>query len=121
MTTVQTRNSRSTALATTAATRATTRRRGDPWARIILPATATVVAPGLNAVAWASLISVLPRPRPQPHMNMFGDIFGGDDMLKAQENFCERPLLPELVQKVAASFVLQEKLFSMSGEVCHSL
>jgi len=87
----------------------------------LLPATASVVAPGLNSVAWASLISVLPRPRPQPHMNMFGDIFGGDDMLKAQENFCERPLLPELVQKAAASYVLQEKLFSMSGEVCHSL
>ena len=51
-------------------------------------------------------------------MNMFGDIFRGDDMLKAQENFCERPLLPELVQKTAASFVLQEKLFSLSGEVC---
>ena len=86
----------------------------------LLPATATVVAPGLNSVAWLSLISV-PRPRPQPHMNLFGDIFGGDDVLKAQENFCERPLLPELVQKAAASFVLQEKLFSMSGEVCHSL
>ena len=49
----------------------------------LLPATATV-APGLNSVAWASLISAVPRPRPQPLMNLFGDIFGGDDMLKAQ-------------------------------------
>ena len=51
----------------------------------LVPATATV-APGLNSVAWASLISAVPRPRPrpQPLMNLFGDIFGGDDMLKAQ-------------------------------------
>ena len=77
-----------------------------------------LASPAVSPVAWASLISVLPRSQPQPCMNMFGDIFGGDDMLKAQENFCERPLLPELVQKTAASFVLQEKLFSLSGEVC---
>jgi uncharacterized protein YxjI len=81
----------------------------------LLPATATV-APGLNSVAWASLISAVPRPWPQPLMNLFGDIFGGDDMLKAQENFCQRPLLSELVQNTAASYVLQEKLFSLSGE-----
>ena len=48
----------------------------------LLPA--TTVAPGLNSVAWASLISAVPRPRPQPLMHLFGDIFGGDDMLKAQ-------------------------------------
>ena len=42
-------------------------------------------------------------------------------MLNSQENFCQRPLLPELVQNTAASYVLQEKLFSLSGEVCATL
>ena len=42
-------------------------------------------------------------------------------MLNSQENFCQRPLLSELVQNTAASYVLQEKLFSLSGEVCATL
>jgi len=48
------------------------------------------------------------------HMNIFGDIFD-DGLLKAQTPY-ERPLLPKLVKERAASYVLQEKLLSLSGE-----
>ena len=50
-----------------------------------------------------------------PQLNLFGDILGGGDRLKAQKE-PDRPLLPKLVGGSAASYVLQEKLLSMSGE-----
>ena len=74
--------------------------------------------PGAAALLPAlSLLSVAPRRHRQPsaQMNLFGDIFGNDDTLKTQSPY-ERPLLPALVGSAPASFVLQEKLFSMSGE-----
>ena len=54
------------------------------------------------------------RPRvPQVQMNWFGDVF--DQKLKPQKPY-ERPLLPSLVKKDVASYVLQEKMLSFSGE-----
>jgi len=46
-------------------------------------------------------------------MNLFGDFF--EDKLKAQ-NPPDRPLLPALVKQEASSYVLQEKMLSLSGE-----
>ena len=71
------------------------------------------------------LISTSPAPMPRPaavqlpratgvHMNLFGDIFD-DGLLKAQKPY-PNPLLPKLVKERAASYVLQEKLLSFSGE-----
>ena len=45
--------------------------------------------------------------------NLFGDIMG--DALKEQKPY-DRPLLPSLVKKQPASYQLQEKMFSFSGE-----
>ena len=47
-------------------------------------------------------------------MNIFGDMFD-DGLLKEQTPY-PKPLLPKLVKKRAASYVLQEKLLSFSGE-----
>ena len=49
-----------------------------------------------------------------PRLNLFGDIFDGDK-LKAQKPY-ERPLLPSLVKSSSASYQLQEKMLSFSGE-----
>jgi uncharacterized protein YxjI len=54
-----------------------------------------------------------PRRCPVPSANLFGDLF--DDKLKAQTPY-ERPLLPALVRDAPASYALQEKMFSFSGE-----
>ena len=60
----------------------------------------------------ASLQMNLPRASLQ--MNLFGDIFD-DGLLKAQTPY-PKPLLQKLVKDRAASYVLQEKLLSLSGE-----
>ncbi len=55
-----------------------------------------------------------PGRHASPKCNLFGDFFDGDK-LKVQKPPA-RPLLPSLVRKDAASYVLQENMFSMSGE-----
>eukprot|EP00966_Prymnesium_polylepis_P307950 7116843-Prymnesium_polylepis.1 len=71
----------------------------------------------LGCVALASLglhLRAAP-PRAGPiHANIFGDLFD-DGLLKAQNPY-PKPLLPSLVKDRAASYVLQEKLLSFSGE-----
>ena len=47
-------------------------------------------------------------------VDIFGDFFD-DSKLKPQTPY-ERPLFPPLVKNEAASYVLQEKMFSLSGE-----
>lgn len=54
------------------------------------------------------------RRSPAVQANLFGDLFD-DSKLKTQ-NPPDRPLLPALVKSEAASYVLQEKLLSLSGE-----
>mmetsp|Transcript_14808 Transcript_14808/g.32111 ORF Transcript_14808/g.32111 Transcript_14808/m.32111 type:complete len:254 (-) Transcript_14808:241-1002(-) len=48
-----------------------------------------------------------------PRANILGDLF--DERLKAQTPY-ERPLLPALVRDAPSSYVLQEKMLSLSGE-----
>ena len=66
------------------------------------------------AASGAPTMRLASRPRaPQVQMNWFGDVF--DQKLKPQKPY-ERPLLPSLVKKDVASYVLQEKMLSFSGE-----
>jgi len=51
----------------------------------------------------------------RPTMNLFGDLTGQVDKLTAQKPY-ERPLLPSLVKSEPKTYMLQEKLFSLSGE-----
>ena len=64
-------------------------------------------------------VAFMPAPRriarvPPPRMNLFGDLFD-DSKLKPQKPY-ERPLFAPLVKDEAASYQLQEKMFSLSGE-----
>ena len=58
--------------------------------------------------------SCVPTRHASPHLNIFGDFLDGDK-LKEQQPY-ERPLLPSLVKSKVASYSLQEKMLSLSGE-----
>merc|ERR1712224_872068 len=49
-----------------------------------------------------------------PVMNIFSDFMDGDKLKEQKPP--ERPLLPSLIKDVPATYTLQEKLFSFSGE-----
>ena len=61
----------------------------------------------------ACAMTLTPRAA-APQLNLLGDIFDGEK-LKEQTPY-ENPLLPSLVKSVPATYQLQEKLFSLSGE-----
>ena len=69
---------------------------------------------GVGASSFAPARLARPPRAAPPSMNLFGDFFD-DGKLKPQAPY-ERPLYPPLVKKEAASYVLQEKMFSLSGE-----
>eukprot|EP00746_Dinoflagellata_sp_MGD_P087842 gnl/MRDRNA2_/MRDRNA2_34811_c0_seq2.p1 gnl/MRDRNA2_/MRDRNA2_34811_c0~~gnl/MRDRNA2_/MRDRNA2_34811_c0_seq2.p1 ORF type:complete len:249 (+),score=64.59 gnl/MRDRNA2_/MRDRNA2_34811_c0_seq2:52-798(+) len=71
-------------------------------------------AQSVQGLRHARSKSLLPRANIFVN-NIFGDVFGSDGKLKAQKPY-ERPLLTSLVKEVPSSYVLQEKLFSLSGE-----
>jgi hypothetical protein len=71
----------------------------------------------LDARSFVSLSACAMTLSPRatvPQLNLFGDIFDGEK-LKEQTPY-ENPLLPLLIKKEAATYQLQEKLFSLSGE-----
>lgn len=75
----------------------------------------------LCCIATSSLALVVPLappravPRaPSPSLNLFGDFFEGDKLKEQKPP--EKPLLPALVRSYPTSYVLQEKMLSLSGE-----
>ena len=68
----------------------------------------------LDARLASTLLALPSARRGTVGMDLFGDILGGDKL--SRQTPYERPLLPQLVRPNPTTYMLQEKLFSLSGE-----